>query len=357
MADYGSMQPNQGTSCSGLREATTNVTRFEEMPGEVRATLNSYVPLDADDETVKLLWETFRYLPSDGRVNLAKDIVQAGAGNQLHRLAQNIVSGLLKPIMIAGIKKVEIPRLSSEESLKHLANTADEHELMIRAQQQLQEDALRRDGDKCVVSGHYDVLSEELYPDQITADLETAYIVPFALSKFKDEYEKQRIIAVWTNISRYFPSVRSQLNFNYQDINSMVNVMTLSLPLHTQFRRFSLALEQITGTINQYRVKTFRGFATAHRAELPASGTISMTAHDGRFPLASPILLQVHCAVANILHVTGEGAKIARLLRDYDATGGLSSKGSTNISQLLSVTKLDLVPHARRFDGRSPTDD
>jgi hypothetical protein len=136
----------------------------------------------------------------------------------------------------------------------------------------------------------------------------------------------------------------------------MVNVMTLSLSIHAQFRRFSLALEQTTDTINQYRVKTFRGFATAHRAELPASATISMTAHDGS-PLASPILLQVHCAIANILHATGEGAKIARVLRDYDATVGFASKGSTNISQLLSVTKLALVPHVRRFDGTGSTDD
>ncbi|GIJ98523.1 hypothetical protein Aspvir_000640 [Aspergillus viridinutans] len=353
MAHYRSMQPSQGTSYSDSSDPTTDVTLSVEMPGEVRATLNSYVPLDADDETVKLLRETFRYLPSDGRVNLAEDIIQAGAGNKLHQLAQSIVSGLLKPMMVAGTKKVEIPRLGIEE---RLASMTDEHESMTRAQQ-LQEDALRRDGNKCVVSGHYDVLSEELYPEEITADLEIAYIVPFALSKFKNEYEKQQIIAVWTNIFRYFPSVRSRLNFYYQNINSMVNVMTLSLPLHTQFRRFSLALEQKTDSINQFRVKTFRGFATAHRAELPASGTISMTVHDGRFPLPSPILVQVHCAVANILHATGEGAKIARALRDYDATGGLSSNGSTNVSQLLSVTKLALVPHVRRFDGTGSIED
>ncbi|KAF7179812.1 hypothetical protein CNMCM7691_008863 [Aspergillus felis] len=323
MAHYQSMQPNRGTSYSDSSDPTTNVNLFVEMPGEVRATLNSYVPLDADDETVKLLRETF-----------------------------SIVSGLLKPMMVAGTKKVETPRLGIEECL---ANKTDGQESRTRAQQ-LQEDALRRDGNKCVISGHYDVLSEELYPDEITADLETAYIVPFALSKFNNEYEKQQMIAVWTNIFRYFPGVRSRLNFHYQNINSMVNVMTLSLPLHTQFRRFSLALEQETGSINQYRVKTFRGFATAHRVDLPASGTIRMTAHDG-FPLASPILLQVHCAIASILHATGEGAKIARVLRDYDATGGLASDDSTNVSQLLSLTELAFVPQLRRFDGTGSTDD
>jgi hypothetical protein len=93
---------------------------FGEMPGEVRATLNSYVPLDADDETVKLLRETFRDLPSDGRVDLAEDIIQAGAGNKLHQLAQSIVSGLLKSMMVAGTKKVQIPRMGNSANLPRL---------------------------------------------------------------------------------------------------------------------------------------------------------------------------------------------------------------------------------------------
>ncbi|KAF7160685.1 hypothetical protein CNMCM5623_006310 [Aspergillus felis] len=137
MAHYQSMQPNRGTSYSDSSDPTTNVNLFVEMPGEVRATLNSYVPLDADDETVKLLRETFRYLPSDGRINLAEDIIQAGGGNKLHQLAHSIVSGLLKPMMVAGTKKVETPRLGIEECL---ANKTDGQESRTRAQQ-LQEDA------------------------------------------------------------------------------------------------------------------------------------------------------------------------------------------------------------------------
>ena len=49
-------------------------------------------------------------------------------------------------------------------------------------QQQLRESVLRRDGNKCVVSGQYGVLSEELYPDEVLADLEPAHIMPFALA-------------------------------------------------------------------------------------------------------------------------------------------------------------------------------
>lgn len=69
-----------------------------------------------------------------------------------------------------------------------------------------------------------------------------------------------------------------------------------------------------------------------------------MTAHNGHFPLPSSILLQVHCAVANILHATGRGEKIDQVLCNYDATGSLASDSSTNVSQLLSVTKIALLP-------------
>lgn len=354
MADNRSMQSNQATSYSDLSEATTDVTLFVEMPGDVRATLNSYVPLDANDDTVKLLRETFKYLPSDGRFHLAEDIIQAGTHYKLRQLAQSVVTGLLTPMKVAGAKTAEItpsPRLGIEDSIEHLASMTDES--MTRGpQQQLREDTLRRDGSKCVVSGHYDVQSEELYPDEVTADLETAHIMPFALAKFDNDDERRQIIAVWTNIFRYFPSIRSRLNFYYQNINSMENVLMLSQPLHKQFGRFSLALEQ-TDTVHQYRVKTFRRFAKGLRVFLPESGIVTMTAHDGRFPLPSPILLQVHCAVANILHATGRGEKIDRVLCDYDATGGLASDGSTNVSQLLSVTKLALFPTIRECSMNS----
>ncbi|KAF7121679.1 hypothetical protein CNMCM5793_009151 [Aspergillus hiratsukae] len=59
---------------------------------------------------------------------------------------------------------------------------------------------------------------------------------------------------------------------------------------------------------------------------------------DLRYPLPSPKLLQLHCAVANILHATGRGEKLGRILRDYGATGALARDGSTIISELLSVT-------------------
>ena len=74
----------------------------------MHATLNSYVPLDASDNTVGLLEETFRYLPSEGRLHLAEDIIQDGTHYKLHQLAQSIVTDLLTPMKVAGAKTAGI---------------------------------------------------------------------------------------------------------------------------------------------------------------------------------------------------------------------------------------------------------
>ena len=342
------MQSGPPSSSAALTEATTDITLFveNEMPEDVRATLDNYIPLNANDDTVLLLRATFKYIPPDGRLHLADDIIQAGIDGRLHQLAQSIITGLLLPMKVAGGKSTDItpsPPLGIEESMENLASmhmtdepiTHDQNRLSLR------ENALLRDGDKCVITGHYNVLSDS-DADGMTSRLEAAHIMPFALGRFQNDYERQRMVAVWANILHYFPNVRSRLNFYYENINSMENVMMLSNYLHDEFGSFRLALEP-TGNTNEYRVKTFRRFPTFCQAFLPVNGVITMTAHDERFPLPSPILFQLHCAIANILHATGQGEKIDRVLRDYDDTARLASDESTNISQLLSV-KLPFLP-------------
>ncbi|GIJ89091.1 hypothetical protein Asppvi_008020 [Aspergillus pseudoviridinutans] len=322
----------------------TDTVIFTEMPYDAQAILRGYEPSDTTDDAVHVLRETFRYLPADGRHNLAQDIVQAGAQGKLKQLAQSIITGLLTPLKVAGDKTAEVtpsPRIGLEDSLESLAAITDKS--MTRAQQQqLRDDALRRDGNKCVISGEYDINQEDKYPDEDTADLETAHIIPFAIAKFQNDAERQRMIAVWANMFRYFPSIRSRLNFYYGEINSLTNAMMLSNLIHKPFGRFSLTLEP-TDTLNQYRLKTFRGCTRNLRHHLPKSGIVNLVCHDGRYPLPSPELLQLHCSVAHILNATGRGEKIDRILRDYGATGALARDGSTNISELLSVSSLALL--------------
>lgn len=70
-----------------------------------------------------------------------------------------------------------------------------------------------------------------------------------------------------------------------------------------------------------------------------------MTSHDGRFPLPEVQYLQLHAAVGNILHVSGRAESIKKLLRHLEESerSVLAKDGSTNISDLLSVSDLSLL--------------
>ncbi|KAF7125882.1 hypothetical protein CNMCM5793_002241 [Aspergillus hiratsukae] len=311
-------------SISELQISETDIIIFTEMPDEVQAVINDYVPLDGNDNTKEILRETFKYLPPDGRVHLVEDIPESAEKDTLRQLSLSIISGLLTPIKVAGA--TPSPGYGLDESLEE-------------PERQLREAAMLRDGAKCVISGHNEM-------DEV---LEAAHIVPLYLTKWENDHDKHQKMAVWENIFHYFPSVSTQLGFHYQDINSLQNVMVLSFTLQRSFREFNLALEE-TSTLNEYKVKTFAGFKRAYQNFLPASRTIMMRAHDGRHPLPSPTLLQVHCAIAHILHATGEGEKIEKALDDADAIGGFAASGSTGLAELFSVTELAMVPTIRQLN-------
>ncbi|OJJ45716.1 hypothetical protein ASPZODRAFT_133580 [Penicilliopsis zonata CBS 506.65] len=336
--------PFAATTPSALSDSVSDITLFIEMPADSRARLDSYRPRVSNDDTADLLRQTFKYLPPDGRANLVEDILQCTLDSQLHQLGQNIVTGLLNPLKVAGGKTATItpsPRLGVEDSIENLEAMIDDP--MKRAQKELRKKCLRRDGQMCVVSSLYNTEEEEMAPaGKMAADLEAAHVIPFDLANFKDDAERHFIASVWTTMYRYFPSVRSRLNFHYEDINNTANVMMLERGIHHNFGKFRLALEP-TGHPNQYKILTFPHLAYPARMLLPPSGLVTLVAHDGRDELPSPILLGLHAAIAKILHATGRGETIERLLQDYDDIAVLARNGSTNLNDLLSVSKLPAI--------------
>lgn len=144
---------------------------------------------------------------------------------------------------------------------------------------------------------------------------------------------------LWSGSFRYFPRLQSPLNFQAHNISGIENVMIVNGSLHRQFRRFSLAFGS-TGTRNH------------DRQDIPS--VCFAAAHDGSYPLHSPMLLQAQHAIASIFHVTGAGAEINRAPRDYDTLGGLASDGSTDISLLLSVGSFALLSKDREHTRIQP---
>lgn len=88
---------------------------------------------------------------------------------------------------------------------------------------------------------------------------------------------------------------------------------------------------------NTHVVKTYPNFETPLKANLPVANLLTLTAHDGRDALPSPILLEVHASIARILHATGMGELIERILRERDEIGQCAANGSTELERLLVV--------------------
>ena len=88
--------------------------------------------------------------------------------------------------------------------------------------------------------------------------LECAHIFPFALGTFRNNVEQHQVAAIWTTIYRYFLEVRSRLDFHYNNINDIENVMILETILYKLFGK----LLGPTDVRNTYEVQFFNRYQT-----------------------------------------------------------------------------------------------
>ncbi|KAN0076343.1 hypothetical protein V8E54_006485 [Elaphomyces granulatus] len=283
-----------------------------------------------------VLQSFFKFQPQDGQNSLADDILTCENDAELYDLASNLVEGLLYPIK-ASIRTPAIitpsPRFGVEDSIENIATLITES--TIREQPRLRRQCLKRDGNRCCITKIYNAGSGHVD----TAPLEAAHIIPFSLARFSSDTEHHRLSAIWANIHRYFPAVRSRLNFRIENINDTQNVMMLMAPLKAEFGSFNLALEPMEAP-DTYKIKLYPNFSGAYRIFLPADGIVKFTNHGSRHPLPSPILLGLHYAVANILYATGKGEAAEKLLRYKEEIGVLAENGSSNVRGLLAISGL-----------------
>lgn len=333
------------SSLSSLSEVPSRATDYAEHQGSLQQRLNLYRPVNQHDDTVAFLKAVNKHLPLEGSANLVDDAVCCQTDGDLKRLAESIDVGMLRPMKAVSGKTprfVSSPRLGVEDSIDNLEDLiADPVE---REQEALRRDCLKRDGNKCVVSGFYNVKYSQVPSGGKRADLIAAHILPFSLGTFRTDDERRQTSAIWTNIYRYFPYLRNRLGFFLENLNDPRNVMMLESVLHDQFGSFLFALES-TETEHQYRIKLFSGFPDAYEFFLPSSGMVTFTSQDNRFRLPEPGLLAIHAAIAKILHATGRGEIVDKILRDYKATRVLSRDGRSDISGLLSISQLSLMDH------------
>ena len=128
--------------------------------------------------------------------------------------------------------------------------------------------------------------------------------------------------------------------------------MTLANALHEEFGKFTIALETTVCSLarlnkcglanpstkhteNVYRLTKYPSYSTF--IPLPSDPTITLTAHDPAYALPSCILLEAHAAIARILHITGMGQLIDKIMEDRASIGCFAPDGTTNVTSLMLV--------------------
>jgi hypothetical protein len=64
---------------------------------------------------------------------------------------------------------------------------------------------------------------------------------------------------------------------------------------------------------------------------------VTFIAHHGEYELPAPSLLQAHAALAKILHATGMGEYIEKVLREREELIGFAENSTTDLRRLLLV--------------------
>ncbi|KAA8905569.1 hypothetical protein FN846DRAFT_744516 [Sphaerosporella brunnea] len=316
------------------------------MATSVSAKLASYRPHASDDKTRTILDAFVRYLPEDGARNVSDDILSCDSDSEMRQLASHLLTAVLVPMKAHGRVQLasESPRIGAECGIEEIASELRESAASDEDQVWLKTACLRRDGNSCVISGYYDVneamkaqLPESDIP-RATVFTEVTPIFPFSLGNFS-EPEISNTSTVWEALYRCFPSIRSRDKFSPRKVNSTCNTMIMQLSLDLAFKRYTLTLEP-TGTENNYRVVRYPGFPTIHNRDIPPTGEVTLTAHNDPYNLLnlpSSSLLEAHAAIAKILHVTGMGRHIEKVLEERRKIPCLETEGTTDLQSLLMV--------------------
>lgn len=170
-------------------------------------------------------------------------------------------------------------------------------------------------------------------PSKDTLDTEAAHVVPFAMASFS-EVQRPWAEQVWSEIHRLFPDAK---DFEPEHINDPSNCLTLESTLHRHFGKLNWALE-LTTKPNTYKVVTFSKLPSGiRRMGLLPNEYVTFVAHDGRYPLPCPSLLNLHAAVAHIYHASGMSDDFEQILEARTEITCLAPDGSTPIAHVLMM--------------------
>ncbi|EKJ76668.1 hypothetical protein FPSE_03218 [Fusarium pseudograminearum CS3096] len=159
--------------------------------------------------------------------------------------------------------------------------------------------------------------------------LEVAHILPHSLTQVGSDKKLNESKQAALNILRMFSDGAAYL-IDGANIDCPQNALTLSVELHRLFGDFEIFFQPDDTVRYQYHIRTFAQEAID---DIPITRTLT---GESNIDLPSPQLLAIHCAIAHILHLSGAGDYIDRILRDADDYG-IRRDGSTELCCLLEL--------------------
>jgi hypothetical protein len=199
----------------------------------------------------------------------------------------------------------------------------------------LKEDCLARDGNRCVLTGLFDVHREPIVCEGAGCTAtQCAHILPYALSAATSRINTASKSTIWWALYRYFPCIRGKIGV--KSINSTTNAVTLTFEASVHFSRYDVKLAPYGLTDHTYSPQTFEDHPILGRL----LRTVKFEVNDSKARMPEPELIRLHGQVARILHETGIGSKIqaawTELDEDGEIRGGtLAADGSTDVGRLL----------------------
>ncbi|EER25344.1 hypothetical protein CPC735_019510 [Coccidioides posadasii C735 delta SOWgp] len=207
---------------------------------------------------------------------------------------------------------------------------------------------LVRDQHRCVISQVFDAQQEVKQTNQHGLDaqdddgnllkdedrfddLEVAHILPHSLTQMNENlYGWKTMIDI---LNMFDCDVAHLIEGSH--IDSPHNAISLTPTFHKSFGNFEVYFDTVAGEEHTYRIDSFLNPVSAARRGLPVTRKLLLS--EGRaIDAPSPQLLALHRAIAHILHLSGAGEYIDKILQDFEETG-VQEDGSTDLGHIVDL--------------------
>ncbi|KAM5468564.1 hypothetical protein MferCBS49748_003321 [Microsporum ferrugineum] len=164
--------------------------------------------------------------------------------------------------------------------------------------------------------------------------LDIAHILPHSLTKVDENLQLSDSRRIAIDILNMFDCDVAQI-IDGPRIDSPCNAVTLSHTWHNHFGNFDVYFDAIPGEEHTYRINGFFNPAVGAYWGLPVTRKLFLS-EERVVDAPSPRLLALHRVIAHILHLSGAGEYINRILRGFAETG-VQADGSTDIGRIVNL--------------------